>query len=195
MEPAGFVGAAPDTPAARAMYDEDLAGLGYVMNCVRLWAHLPEANSGLFDVAGRSAKAAGLSVRERGILITAMAATMHDSSCSLAWGEKLAGLSGPSRRRGAGRHDTGLSTSEGALARWAREVTADPTRTREEDVEALRLAGYDDTQIVAITVFVAMRQAFAVVNDALGLKPDRELGANAPAEVREVVTYGRPVEE
>ncbi|MEO5652339.1 MAG: methyltransferase domain-containing protein [Marmoricola sp.] len=194
LEASGFIGAATDTPAARAMYDEDLEDLGYVMNCVRLWAHLPAVNEGLFDLMGHSAKLAGLSVRERGILITAMAATMHDSSCSLAWGAKLADVSDPGLAAGVlAGHDTGLSESEQALARWARKVTADPTVTAEDDVEALRRAGYDDTRIVAVTAFIALRQAFAVVNDALGLPPDRELRAHAPAEVRDVVTYGRPV--
>ncbi len=194
LEGTGFVGAAPDTPAARAMYDGDLDVLGYVMNCARLWAHVPEANQGVGHLGGLAARTAGLSVRERGILITAMAATMQDSSCSLAWGAKLASVSDPGLAAGVlAGVDTGLSESEQALARWARAVTADPTATVEDDVEALRRAGYDDTQIVAITIFVAVRQAFAVVNDSLGLRPDRELGANAPAEVREIVTFGRPV--
>jgi hypothetical protein len=31
------------------------------------------------------------------------------------------------------------------------------------------------------------------VNDALGARPDRQLGDSVPAPVREAVTYGRPV--
>jgi hypothetical protein len=35
--------------------------------------------------------------------------------------------------------------------------------------------------------------AFSTVNDALGAQPDAELAQSLPSEVREAVTYGRPV--
>jgi hypothetical protein len=35
--------------------------------------------------------------------------------------------------------------------------------------------------------------AFSTVNDALGARPDHELGESVTAEVRDVVTWGRPV--
>ena len=76
--------------AARALYHEDEAGLGYVMNLSRLWAHLPEAQEALFDVAKLATKKAGLSLRDRGILVTATVSTMGDSYCALMWGKKLA---------------------------------------------------------------------------------------------------------
>ena len=59
------------------------------------------------------------------------------------------------------------------------------------DLNPLRAAGYDDAQIFAITVFVALRLAFATVNDALGVLPDRALLEDAPEPVRAAVTYGR----
>ena len=70
---------------------------------------------------------------------------------------------------------------------------ADPNAVESDDVEALREAGFDDPQIFAITVFVALRIAFSTVNDALGARPDRELGRAAPQAVRDAVTFGRPV--
>ena len=88
--------------------------------------------------------------------------------------------------------DDGLDPAEGALAGWARRVARDPNATEARDVQPLRDAGYDDAQIFAITVFVALRLAFAMVNDALGARPDAELLATVPASVRHAVTYGRP---
>ena len=44
-----------------------------------------------------------------------------------------------------------------------------------------------------ITTFVALRLAFATVNDALGAQPDAELAAGAPPAVAAAVTFGRPV--
>jgi alkylhydroperoxidase family enzyme len=79
------------------------------------------------------------------------------------------------------------------LARWARRVTGDPNSTAAADVQALRDAGFDDEQIFAITVYVALRIAFSTVNDALGARPDRRLADSVPAPVRAAVTFGRPI--
>jgi hypothetical protein len=54
-------------------------------------------------------------------------------------------------------------------------------------------AGLDDGQIFAITSFVAFRLAFSTINDSLGAQPDAQLARSVPQEVREAVTYGRPV--
>jgi hypothetical protein len=58
-------------------------------------------------------------------------------------------------------------------------------------VDALRAAGFDDGQVFAHTLFVALRLAFSTVNDALGATPDEELAARVPHELRVAVGYGR----
>jgi alkylhydroperoxidase family enzyme len=178
--------------AAEAMYAQDQKVMGYVMTGSRLWAHGPDLHAGLFDLLASAAERAGLSVRERGILITACASTFGDSYCSMAWGYKLASVAGAGLAsavlRGA---DDGLSDRERALAAWARRLADDPNGATQSDVEVLRSVGYDDAQILAITAFVALRIAFSTVNDSLGVQPERELVDLAPEEVRAVVTYGR----
>ena len=50
--------------------------------------------------------------------------------------------------------------------------------------------------VLIITIpfgFAALRIAFSTVNDALGTAPDRQLGVEVPAEVRDAVTFGRPI--
>jgi uncharacterized peroxidase-related enzyme len=191
---AGFL-AVPETSAeVQRLYDTDVEEIGYVMNVSKLWAHQPATVEGLFALLGDTVRAGSLTFRQRGILVTACASTLGDSYCSLAWGKKLASAEGDevagSVLRGG---DESLDSSERALARWARQITRDPNATVARDVQALRDAGYDDAQIFAITVFVALRIAFSTVNDALGARPDRALGESAPAPVREAVTFGRPV--
>jgi alkylhydroperoxidase family enzyme len=90
--------------------------------------------------------------------------------------------------------DDGLSVSERAMAGWARQVARDPNGTTAADVQVLRDAGFSDSQIFTITVFVALRLAFSTVNDALGVLPDAGLRATAPAAVLDAVTVGRPIE-
>jgi uncharacterized peroxidase-related enzyme len=180
------------TPRIQALYDADVADHGYVMNLNRAWAHQPDAHDGLFDLLGSVARAGGLSMRERGILVTACASAMGDSYCSIAWGGRLGREAGATLAASVlAGSDAGLTDAERAMAAWARQVASDPNATTDSDVDALRSSGFDDSKIFAITAFVALRIAFSTVNDALGAVPDDELRAGAPAEVLEVVTWGR----
>ena len=56
----------------------------------------------------------------------------------------------------------------------------------------LRDAGLTDPEILAVTVFVALRVAFSSVNGAVGARPDAPLRDAAPGAVRDTVVYGRP---
>ncbi|NUT31562.1 MAG: hypothetical protein HOV79_00665 [Hamadaea sp.] len=189
-----FLADAVATPETDAMYADDLREPGFVMNLTHVWAHQPELQTLLFQLIGRSAKDAGLSVRERGILTTACASTRGDSYCSIAWGAKLAKAADADTAAGVlSGDDSLLSPAEQALAAWARKVAADPNGTSAADVQTLRDAGYADAQIVAITVYLGLRMAFSTVNDALGAAPDAEYRTLAPEAVLDAVTFGRPL--
>jgi uncharacterized peroxidase-related enzyme len=203
----GFIARNPATPGAgssflaepvqlsaraSAAYADDEAELGYVMNATRLWAHDIEAMESLFKTLGRVTRTAGLSVRDRGILVTAATSTLGDSYCSLAWGAKLAAAASDQVSAGVLTGDDSLlDDRERALARWARRVAADPNATTAPDVQPLREVGFDEAQIMAITAYVALRIAFSTVNDALGAVPDRQLRTSTPQAVLEAVTFGR----
>jgi alkylhydroperoxidase family enzyme len=188
----GFLQIAAETADAHRMFDNDVAQVGHVMNLSRVWAHHPELHGGLFDLMNRAARAASLSFRQRGVLVVACAATFGDAYCSLAWGKKLADVADGELAGGVVRGDDArLDATERALAGWARAMTRAPSDTVDADLAPLRAAGYDDAQILAITLFVALRLAFATVNDALGVLPDRVLLDSAPEPVLAAVTYGR----
>ena len=161
-------------------------------NVSRLWAHLPGALHGLSDLMGETTRAGSLTFRQRAVLVTAAAAALRDSYCSMAWGRKLAEVSSPEVAAAVIEGGTqGLDDDERALVNWARLIAHDPNAISVEDVDALRQVGFDDGQIFAITTFVSLRLAFAAVNDALGTVPDRELYDAAPKQVRSAVTFGR----
>jgi alkylhydroperoxidase family enzyme len=180
------------TEPTDSMRDRDRENVGYLMNLSRMWSHQPDLHAGLFDVMGTAARAASLTFRQRAVLVVACASTLGDSYCSLVWGTKLANAVSAEAAGGVLRGDDALlDPTERALAQWARAVARDPNATQAHDVEPLHDAGYDDARILAITVFVALRAAFATVNDALGMRPDREASEAAPPAVRTAVTYGR----
>lgn len=183
----------PETSSAvQEMFDEDVAEMGFVMNVSRLWAQAPVTKTHLFELMSESFRASGLSFRHRGLLITATASTLGDSYCSLAWGYKLGSVDSSSAAAAVIRgDDVDLSAGEKALVGWARKVVGDPNQTTAADVQELRDAGFTDSQIFAITTFVALRLAFSTVNDALGARPDAELLTLASADVVDAVPYGR----
>ncbi|HEY2277625.1 MAG TPA: hypothetical protein VGI00_04675 [Streptosporangiaceae bacterium] len=189
-----FLNEPPLSAQAQALYDEDLADDGFVWNVTRLWSHQPDTVQQLFALMSGAFRPSGLTFRQRGILVTAAASALGDSYCSLAWGGKLSKASDAAVAAGVlDGSDAELTDQEKAMAAWARQVARDPNATTPADVQVLRDAGLDDQQIFAITAFVALRLAFSTINDALGAQPDAQLAQSLLPEVREAVTYGRPV--
>ena len=150
--------------------------LGYVMNASRLWAHLPGAQDGLFDLLGDA-------VRRRLADVPPARHPRHRLRVDarrlvlLAGVGRQAGRRGRRRRSPAGCCAATTTRSTPRSGRWPVGPAGHPRPQRDvaADVEALRDAGFDDAQIFAITFFVALRMAFSTVNDALGARPDREL--------------------
>jgi alkylhydroperoxidase family enzyme len=182
--------------AVEEFYAEDLEELGYVMNGSRLWGRHPETWEAWFDLLAKTTEVGQLTFRQRGILVTATAATIEDSYCSMAWGNKLAAKATPELAAGVLHgDDTGLDDQERALATWAREVAGNANATTTQDVQALRDVGFSDQQVFGITVYIAARLAFSTVNDALGATPDLELLDSLPPQVRDAISYGRRAAE
>ncbi|MGH3154789.1 MAG: carboxymuconolactone decarboxylase family protein [Streptosporangiaceae bacterium] len=194
MTGSSFIEEPSVSPQVQALYDEDLADGGYVWNVSRLWAHQPDTMNQLFKLMSAAFAPSGLSFRQRGILVTAAASALGDSYCSMAWGGKLGQASDAALAAGVlNGSDAALTDQEKAMAAWARKVARDPNATTPADIQALRDSGLTDGQVFAITAFVALRLAFSTINDALGAQPDAQLTQSLPREVREAVTYGRPV--
>jgi alkylhydroperoxidase family enzyme len=189
----GHLKQAPVSAAAQRLFDEDLADEGYVMNVSRLWAYQPDVLSALFDLA-RTATAGRFDIRQRAVLVSASAGAVGDAYFALAWGNRLAARAGADTAAGViNGDDSGLTAAEQAMAAWARTVVRRPGETTPADLDALRAAGASDEDIFAMTVFVGIRIAVMVINDALGVPPDAELRDAVPGAVRDAVTFGRPV--
>jgi alkylhydroperoxidase family enzyme len=189
---AGFLNAAAQTVEVGRLYAGDLEAGGYVARLTRLWAHSPAALGLLTALLGLVVEESGITHRQRALLVAAAASARSDSYCSLAWGAKLASASDPETAAEVIRGGWSLSPEDAVLVAWARKVVRDPNSTTPSDVEQLRALGFDDGQILALTVYLAMRLAFSTVNGALGAAPDAELAARVPEAVRDSVTFGRP---
>ena len=192
-----FLQSPAETPATSRLFQSDLDERGYVMNLSRLWAWRPEVSEAFSAVRSLLTGKSSLSQRELGVIVCATASSLGDSYCALAWGKVFATSSDPLIAAAVlrARDDGELTVREQALAGWVRKVARNANATTAGDVEALRTAGFTDKEIFEATTFIGFRIAFSTVNDALGARPDRQLAAEAPPEVRAAVTYGRPVAE
>lgn len=192
-----FLQTPADNDANARLYNSDLEQHGFVMNLSRLWGWRPEVCEAFGALRTQLTGHSSLSDRELAVIVCATAASLGDSYCALAWGKKLAGAADAPAAAAVlqGVENAGLTARDLALSAWARKVARDPNGTTPQDVEALRVAGFSEREIFEATAFVAFRVAFSTVNDALGVRPDWQLAAAAPAEVNKAVTYGRPVAE
>jgi len=191
-EPASFLAEPPEAEAVRSVHESYVAEDGYVANYARVWCWRPEILTAFADLRSEVVSRSSLSPREVAVMVVATASTLGDSYCSLAWGKRLSGLAGEEAAAALLKGDEGsLSKREAALARWARKVVQDPNATTEADVEQLRDAGLGEQEIFEATVWIGMRLGFSTINDALGIRPDRELARRVPKLVGDSVKFGR----
>ena len=181
-----LLGAAPVSVAGSALEQEDVDELGFVTNATRLWMHDPAASEELFALIGSTARAAGLSVADRGVATVVGASVAGDTYCQLAWGDRLADATTPEAAASLLGGSTALLDDRGrAVADWARKVAAAPGSITADDVDELLRRGFDRAQVLRLTLFVALRVAFSTVNLGLGARPEEEYVELVAPEVRE----------
>jgi uncharacterized peroxidase-related enzyme len=174
------------------LYAADMADHGYVWDLTRVWAHQPAAKEQLMALFASMADAAGLTPRNKAVIVIAQAAAIGDSYCAVAWGKRLSDWAGPQTAVAAlTADDEPFSEREQALAGWARTVARSPGNSSPQDIQRLRDAGFKEPQIVALTIFAGLRTAFSSINGALGARPDIALAEALDPAVRAAITWGR----
>lgn len=168
-----FLSEPPPNAGQAALYKEDLDEDGFVWDATRLWSHQPKVWENLGQLFTLAADTAGLSQRDKAMLVLGTASTVGDSYCSTAWGRFLSEWADAETARAAlERDDAGLTDRERVLAAWARQIAHDPNATTPDHVQELRNVGFDEQQVLALTLYAALRLAFSITNDALGAQPD-----------------------
>ncbi|MER7609873.1 hypothetical protein [Nocardioides sp. NPDC127503] len=188
-----------DEPAPSAgqerLYAADVADHGYVWDLTRIWAHQPEAKEQLMALFASTADAAGLTPRDKAVIVIAQAAAIGDSYCAVAWGKRLSDWADPQTAVAALiAANEPFSEREQALAAWARTVARSPGSSTPQDIQRLRDAGFKEPQIVALTIFAGLRTAFSSINGALGARPDTALVGALDPGVRRAIAWGRAPE-
>lgn len=159
------------------MYAEDRDGDGFVFAYTKAMAVNPEAYAAFMALIRAIVPSIGVGVYEAATLGAARA--IGSPHCLLAHARKSlradvvddAGLSAF-----AEGDDSGFTPAQQAVIRYAAKLSADPCRMTDDDALALRDAGFDDRQIVDITLAAAARNYFSRALLALGVPTDEMPG-------------------
>jgi uncharacterized protein YciW len=183
-----------ESPHSAAKYQEDIDQDGFVWTLTELWAWNPEADAKVGDRLARAAEDAGLSFRDRGVIVTAAASEIENSGCAPAWGNRLSTSTDVETAVGVinGVETETMTARDKALGRWARLVAGNPASTTPRDVEALRDIGFDDRGIFDLTLYIALRVGSSTLNDALNASLDGQLVKRFPRDVVKAIDFGRP---
>jgi len=130
--------------------------LGVVPNLFRVAANSPAALEGYLGMSGALAKGQlPAATRERIALAVAQVNGCHYClSAHTELGRQFAKLSDAEIT--ANRHGTSLDPKADAAVRFAAKVARERGHVTDADVQAVRMAGYDDAQIVEIVQHVAL---------------------------------------
>ena len=155
-----------DAPAATHRQLEAVKRqLGVVPNLFRLVAHSPAALEGYLGMSGALAKGTlPAQTRER---IALAVAQINDCGYCLSahsyLGKSLADLS--DAEIAANRHGGSLDPKADAAVRFAARVARERGHVSDADVQAVRMAGYDNAQIIEIVQHVALNTWTNYVNE------------------------------
>jgi uncharacterized peroxidase-related enzyme len=161
---------------------------GYLPNLVRVFSQRPEVYRAWLQLNG-AIKAPDL--RRYELATLAAARRLRSSYCSLQHGKVLAQQFLSFEEVPA--LPEGLDEADRAVMELAEKVVDDATSVTQADADRLRALGLSDAEIVDVVLAAAARCFFSKTLDALGVLPDAAY-TELPAEFREALTVGRPIE-
>ncbi len=148
------VGAAP--AASQPLLEAVKKQLGVVPNLFRLVSNSPAALEGYLGLSGALGKGA-LPAATRQRIALAVAEINGCDYCLSAHtylGKNVAKLD--DAEMVANRNGTSNDAKAAAAVRFATKIVRDRGRVSDDDIRAVRLAGYDDAQLIEIVLHVAL---------------------------------------
>lgn len=164
------------TGAAHEMYERQAKHWGYVPNYATTFSHRPEVMARWGKLLAEVRRPVDDYRYE--LATFAAAASLKNTSCSLAHGGKLADMIGTDAviAISCGRETEYLSAVDTAIVRFARDIAADASQVTAEQVDTLRTEyGLGEAEIFDLAAIAAARCFFTKVLDSLGAQPDAAL--------------------
>ena len=168
------------------MYAEDIADDGFVFAHTQALAVNPEAHAAFEQLVRAIVPSIGLGVYEAATLGAAQA--IGSTHCLLAHGRKALRaevVDEDGLMAFAQGDDSGFSSGEQIVIRFARKLSTDPAAMTDADTQELRDAGFSDRQIVDITLAAGARNFLSRSLLALAVPVD-EVPGLAPPQAAEI---------
>ncbi|MCZ4315800.1 carboxymuconolactone decarboxylase family protein [Comamonadaceae bacterium G21597-S1] len=158
--------------AARTHLEAVNRQLGVVPNLFRLVANSPSALEGYLAMSGALAKGSlPAQTRERIALAVAQINACDYCLAAHTYLGKHAAKLGDAEIA-ANRHGGSLDPKADAAVRFATKIVRERGHVSDADVQAVRMAGYDDAQIVEIVQHVALNTWTNYINEVAGTEID-----------------------
>ena len=188
LDPAAAAGYVAD------LYREDLETDGFVFSHTRAMAVNPEALHAFETLIHAIVPSIGIRTYELATL--AAAAAIGSPHCLLAHGRKALRAGAVDETQLAnivtGADDETLSAADHAVLDFARRLSTGPGDMTDADAQALRDVGFDDRQIVDITLAAAARNYFSRALQALAVPVEDGLAGLDPHLRRVLRAAGGP---
>jgi len=151
--------------ASRLMLEAVKKQLGVVPNLFRLVSHSPAALEGYLGLSGALAKGSiSAATGERiALAIAEVNGCDHCLSAHIYLGRNLAKLD--DAEISANRSGASNDPKADAAVRFAAKVARERGHVGEDDVRAVKLAGYDDAQVIEIVLHVALNTWTNYINE------------------------------
>lgn len=158
------------------MYQDDLASDGVVYQHTRAMAVNPAAHAAFVDLIRAVVPSIGVDVYELATLGAARA--IGSPHCLLAHTRKAidAGTFDADTAMRFAARDEALDERSQAVISYAERLSHDPSGMTDADTQALRDVGFDDRQIVDITLAAAARNLLSRTLLALAVPVDHQVG-------------------
>ena len=179
-------------PAADVL-EGDRAGLGYVPNYTRVFAHRPEVYAAWKQLS--AAIRDGMDLRRYELATVAAARRLRSSYCMLAHGKVLVEkFYEPAAVRdiAADHRSAGLDPVDVAVMDLAAKVADDATSVTQADADRLRELALSDQEILDAVLAAALRCFFSKTLDGIGVEPDASYRELDP-ELQDALVVGRPI--
>lgn len=154
------------------LYDDDLRDLGYVPSHTKAMALNPEAVKAFEQLI--RAVAGPMSKRRYELVTLAAAGAIGSQACRVAHSRKSLKYMDEPEIAAVLRdfHDAGLSEAEVAMMEFAQKLSRDSSSMTDADSQRLRDLGFDDREIVDITLAAAARNYYSRALHALAVEVD-----------------------
>lgn len=175
-----------------ALYDAEMASMGYVMEATRCWSARPDIIVPVESLLHQIRDGFSLDLVDFRLITFVAARHVPSSYCSYVYFKALSEML--DRETAIAIHrdyrSAGLSERQVAMLEYAEMITRNSSMISEQDINKLRAVGFSDLNIADIALAASFRNFMSRYFDAVGASPEAVF-LDADKAVRAELAVGR----